>query len=161
MNTDLISKVENKFSRKDLPNFKVGDVISVGTIIREGDKKRIQKFQGLVIAITGPKSREMFTVRKISYGVGIEKTFPLNSTNISSIEVVKSGKARRAKLYYIRDRFGKLALKVKPGRPAPVIEHADDEGAVVSDEVETEEIQAENEEMEVVAEVDASEAEAA
>lgn len=126
MNTQLINKIEKSHLRTDLPNFKVGDTVTVSTIIREGDKQRIQKFKGLVISIKGSGTRKMFTVRKISYGVGVEKMFPLYSPNIESIEVDKHGKVRRAKLYYLRDRVGKLALKVKPGQPAPVIEHADE-----------------------------------
>lgn len=145
MNTALLSKIETKQVRRDLPNFKVGDLVAVDNIIREGDKKRIQVFQGLVMSIKGSGLRKMFTVRKISYGVGVEKVFPLNSTNISSIKVLKHGKGRRSKLYYLRDRIGKLALKVKPGRPAPFIEHAAEE---VTEELIQEAVEAELSEQE-------------
>lgn len=136
MNTHLIGKIENANIRKDLANFKVGDTIAVETIIREGDKQRTQTFKGLVISIKGSGTRKMFTVRKISYGVGVEKVFPLNSPNISKIEVLKSGKVRRSKLYYLRERVGKLALKVKPGQPAPVIEHEEESQEQMEDKVE-------------------------
>ncbi len=137
MNTEILNKVEKNYIRKDLPNFKVGDIVEVDVIIREGDKKRIQKFKGLVISISGSGTKKMFTVRKISYGVGVEKIFPLNSTNIAGITVIKNGKGRRSKLYYLRQRVGKLALKVKPGKPAPVIEHEEE---AQSEEVEPTEI---------------------
>jgi large subunit ribosomal protein L19 len=123
MNTAILSKIENKHLRTDLPDFNVGDTIEVNTIIREGDKQRIQAFKGLVIAIKGSGTNKMFTVRKISYGIGVEKTFPLLSKNIDSITIEKTGKVRRAKLYYLRDRVGRLALKVKPGGPVPVVEY--------------------------------------
>lgn len=119
-----IEQLEKQFARKDLPNFKVGDTVEVQTIIREGDKQRFQKFKGVVIAIHGSGSRKTFTVRKISYGVGVEKIFPWNSTNIAGIEVIKSGSVRRSRIFYMRSRIGKLAMKIKPGQPAPVIEHA-------------------------------------
>lgn len=138
MNTQKISTIEKSYIRKDLPNFKVGDTIAVDTIIREGDKQRIQTFKGLVISIKGSGTRKTFTVRKISYGVGVEKVLPWNSPNISKITVIKDGSVRRAKLYYLRDRVGKLALKVKPGKPAPVVEHEDEAQEILEQTVETE-----------------------
>jgi len=126
MNTDVMTKIEKAHLRTDLTNFKVGDTVEVDNVIREGEKKRIQKFRGLVIAIGGSGTRKMFTVRKISYGIGVEKIFPLNSPNVAAVTVLKYGKTRRSKLYYLRQRIGKLALKVKPGEPAPVIEHAEE-----------------------------------
>ncbi len=167
MNTQLIQKIENKHIRTDLPNFKVGDTVTVSTIIREGEKQRIQKFSGLVISIKGSGTRKMFVVRKISYGVGVEKNFPLYSPNIEGITVDKHGSARRAKLYYLRDRVGKLALKVKPGQPAPVIEHADlaqPDDETLSEQIEYNEAAAEDapkaektEEAEVVEEAESTE----
>jgi large subunit ribosomal protein L19 len=134
MNTGLIAKIEAPFLRKDLPNFKVGDTVEVSTIIREGGRTRSQLFRGLVIAIRGSGTRKLFTVRKISYGIGVEKSFPLLSKNIETITVIKPGKVRRAKLYYLRERVGKLALKVRPGQPAPVIEYGEESQDVLEAE---------------------------
>ena len=98
---------------KDLPNFKAGDTVSLGVRVIEGDTSRIQQFEGIVIAISsGSGTSKTFTVRKISNGVGVERIFPLHSPNLDSIKVLKKGKVRRAKLYYLRDRIGKAA-KVK------------------------------------------------
>ena len=99
--------------KQDIPEFKSGDTISVGVKVIEGEKSRIQIFKGLVIAISaGSGMGKTFTVRKISNGVGVERIFPLHSPNLDSIDVVKKGKVRRAKLYYLRNRQGKAA-KVK------------------------------------------------
>lgn len=107
MNTlDLIE--ENEI-RKDLPDFKVGDTVEVHLIIKEGEKERIQVFKGDVIAKRGSGTRATFTVRKISFGVGVERIFPLHSKMIKKIEVVRRGKVRRAKLYYLRKLRGKKA----------------------------------------------------
>ncbi|MCA9382823.1 50S ribosomal protein L19 [Candidatus Dojkabacteria bacterium] len=115
MNTELLTKIEKPFMKK-APKFQVGDTVAVYTIVREGsDKKRIQIFKGLVIAIKGSGTRKMFTVRKISAGIGVEKIFPLNSPNIEKIEVLRAGKVRRSKIYYMRDRIGKQAMKVDEG----------------------------------------------
>lgn len=112
MSEDLIrSKIESKYIVKR-PEFSVGDTVSVSTIVREKNKKRIQVFKGIVIAIKGSGLSKTFTVRKISAGIGVEKIFPLNSPNISKIEVVKKGAVRKSKLYYMRKRIGKKALKV-------------------------------------------------
>lgn len=116
---------EKKYQRK-VTNFTVGDTVAVHTVIREGDKKRIQIFKGLVISIANKGISKTFTVRKISYGVGVEKIFPMHSTNIEKIELLKQGEVRRAKLFYLRDRVGKAALKVKPGKPIVVAEGEDD-----------------------------------
>lgn len=115
MNTDLLSKVEAPFI-KTVPKFVVGDTISVHTIIRgkDGEKRRVQIFTGIVISMKGSGARRMFTVRKIgAAGIGVEKIMPLYSPNIEKIEMVKKGKVKRSKLYYLRDRVGKMALKVK------------------------------------------------
>lgn len=114
MQNRLIDLVEQKQIRKDLTAFDVGNIIKVYVKIREGEKQRIQIFEGLVIAKKSTASNETFTVRKISYGIGVERTFFLNSNIISKIEVVKENKIRRAKLYYIRNLKGKKArLKEK------------------------------------------------
>ena len=97
----------------DLPNFRSGDTISIGVKVIEGEKSRIQQFEGTVIAISSGKgTSKTFTVRKLSNGVGVERIFPFHSPNIDSIKVLKRGKVRRAKLYYLRDRVGKSA-KIK------------------------------------------------
>jgi large subunit ribosomal protein L19 len=95
--------------QRDFPEFTHGDTVKVWVKIREGDKERLQAYEGVVIARTGGGIMESFTVRKISYGEGVERVFPIHSPNISSIEVLKRGKVRRAKLYYLRDRRGKSA----------------------------------------------------
>ena len=96
--------------KQDIPEFKSGDTVSVGVKVIEGEKSRIQIFKGLVIAISaGSGMSKTFTVRKVSNGVGVERIFPLHSPNLDSIDVVKKGKVRRAKLYYLRSRKGKAA----------------------------------------------------
>ena len=95
-----------------LPQFNVGDTVKVGVKIKEGDKERVQNYEGVVIARKNGGAGESFTVRKISNGVGVERTFPLHSPLIASIEVVRKGKPRRAKLYYVRELTGKAA-KIK------------------------------------------------
>ncbi|HUH78189.1 MAG TPA: 50S ribosomal protein L19 [Devosia sp.] len=96
-------------AQRELPDFSHGDTVKVWVKIREGDKERLQAYEGVVIARSGGGIMENFTVRKISYGEGVERVFPLYSPNIASIEVLKRGKVRRAKLYYLRDRRGKSA----------------------------------------------------
>jgi large subunit ribosomal protein L19 len=104
--TDL---VEKPFLRTDLPDFRPGDSVKVHVRVVEGSRERIQVFQGVVIRRSGGGIRETFTVRKISFGVGVERTFPLHSPSIGSIELVQRGRVRRAKLYYLRDLRGKKA----------------------------------------------------
>lgn len=116
MNTELIKKVENANKPQNLPEVKVGDSVEVNTIIRDKDKKRIQKFAGIVIAIQGKGNSKTFTVRKISYGIGVEKIFPFSSTNIDGLKIIKHAKARRSKLYFLRNRIGKAAMKLKMGK---------------------------------------------
>ena len=101
--------------RSDVPDFASGDTVKVHVRVVEGNKERVQVFQGVVIRRQGAGVRETFTVRKLSYGVGVERTFPLHSPIISHIEVVSLGDVRRAKLYYLRDRIGKAA-KIKEKR---------------------------------------------
>jgi len=107
-----IKLVENSFLRNDIPQFKPGDTLRVYIKIKEGGKERIQVFEGVCIARKGGGTRETFTVRKVSFGVGVEKIFPLHSPSIEKIEVVRYGDVRRAKLYYLRELKGKKA-KVK------------------------------------------------
>lgn len=107
MNT--MQMVEEKYTRKDLEPFTVGDTIKVHVLIKEGDKERVQIFQGDVIAKRGAGMNASFTVRKISFGIGVERIFPLHSRSIKKVEVVRQTKVRRAKLYYLRNLKGKAA----------------------------------------------------
>lgn len=109
---DVIRAIEQQQIKQDIPDFKPGDNVKVHYRITEGNRERIQVFQGDVIRRHGESSRETFTVRKISFQVGVERTFPVHSPKIEKIEVVRQGKVRRAKLYYLRDKVGKAA-KIK------------------------------------------------
>src|SRR3954469_24660444 len=109
MAQDLMKLVESREARTDIPNFAPGDTVKVHVKVKEGDKERIQIFQGLEISRKGGGARQMFTVRKISGGIGVERMFPLNSPSIDHIEVERHGRVRRAKLYYLRDLRGKAA----------------------------------------------------
>ena len=109
---NIIDQIERENKKENLPEFSIGDTVKVNVKIKEGDKERIQAFEGVVIARKNGGIRETFTVRKISYGVGVEKTYPIHSPKIASIEVIRKGKPKRAKLYYVRDLTGKAA-KVK------------------------------------------------
>lgn len=109
---DVIRALEQQQIKQDIPDFKPGDNVKVHYRITEGNRERIQVFQGDVIRRHGESSRETFTVRKISFQVGVERTFPVHSPKIEKIEVVRQGKVRRAKLYYLRDKVGKAA-KIK------------------------------------------------
>ncbi|MBP2031641.1 large subunit ribosomal protein L19 [Clostridium algifaecis] len=109
---DVIKAIEAEQIRKDLPEFNVGDTVKVHVKISEGNRERIQVFEGVVLKRQNGGLRETFTVRRVAYGVGVERTFPVNAPIIDKIEVVRKGKVRRAKLYYLRDRVGKAA-KVK------------------------------------------------
>jgi large subunit ribosomal protein L19 len=118
----LIQKLEKRYQRKvDIPDFRVGDTVRVYYKVKEGNKERIQPFEGLVIRFQGTGLNRMFTVRKESFGVGIERTFPLYNPRLEKIEIVKFGKVRRAKLYYIRQLSGKAAARkikeIKPWEP--------------------------------------------
>jgi len=104
-----IDRIEAEQLRKDVPPFKPGDTVRVHVRVVEGDKERIQVFEGTVIRRSGGSSREMFTVRKTSYGVGVERTFPVHSPRVDRLEVVARGAVRRAKLYYLRERMGRAA----------------------------------------------------
>ena len=111
-NMDLIAKLTESQLKKDAVNFEVGDTVRVQAKIKEGNRERIQVFEGTVIAMKHGGIQETFTVRRVSYGVGVEKAFPVHSPNLEKVEVVRKGKVRRAKLYYLRNRVGKAA-KVK------------------------------------------------
>ena len=109
---EIIRKIETEQLKESVPSFNVGDTVRVSAKIKEGNRERIQVFEGTVIKRQNGGLRETFTVRKNSNGVGVEKTWPLHSPNVERVEVVRRGKVRRAKLYYLRDRVGKKA-KVK------------------------------------------------
>ncbi len=109
---DILKSIENEQIRTDLPKLEIGDFIKVHAKIKEGNRERIQVFEGTVIALKGSGLKETFTVRRVSYGVGVERIFPVNSPRIDHIDVVRKGVVRRAKLYYLRDRVGKAA-KIK------------------------------------------------
>jgi large subunit ribosomal protein L19 len=104
-----IEAIEQRSMRMDIPPFKAGDTLKVHVKIREGEKQRIQVFQGFVLRRQGESSRETFTVRKVSGGIGVERTFPLHSPMVDKIELVNRGRVRRAKLYYMRKLRGKAA----------------------------------------------------
>ncbi len=104
-----VRELEREYLRGDLPDFRPGDTVKVHVRVAEGEKERIQVFQGVVIARRGGGTRETFTVRKVSGGVGVERIFPLHSPSISRIEVARRGRVRRAKLYYLRELRGKAA----------------------------------------------------
>lgn len=107
--SDIIRELEKEQLRTDLPKLQIGDTVRVFVKVVEGNRERLQNFEGIVIKIQGGAVRKSFTVRRISYGVGVERTFPYNSPRIGRIEVVRHGQVRRAKLYYLRDRVGKAA----------------------------------------------------
>lgn len=109
---DLVKALSEQHVKSDLPELKIGDTVRVHAKIREGNRERIQIFEGTVIAKKGGGISETFTVRRVSYGVGVEKTFPIHSPHVEKVETVRRGKVRRAKLYYLRDRVGKRS-KVK------------------------------------------------
>ena len=104
-----LQQVESEYLRKDIPEFRSGDTLKVHVKVREGDKERIQIFQGVVIARRGTGTNESFTVRKMSGGIGVERVFPIHSPILDSIEVLRRGRVRRAKLYYLRGLRGKAA----------------------------------------------------
>ena len=109
---EIIRALEREQLRSDIPAFRVGDTVRVFVKVVEGSRERLQAFEGTVIARRNGSVRETFTVRRVSYGVGVEKTFPIHSPHVQKVEIVRRGKVRRAKLYYLRDRVGK-ASKVK------------------------------------------------
>jgi large subunit ribosomal protein L19 len=112
---DLVKIIESEQLRKDIPDFNVGDTVKVHVNIKEGNRERVQVYEGVVLKRQGGGLTETFTVRRISYGVGVERTFPVHSPKLAKIEVVRRGKVRRAKLNYLRGRVGKAA-KIKEVR---------------------------------------------
>ena len=110
--SEIIRSIERQQLRTDLPSFRVGDTLRVFVKVVEGSRERLQAFEGVVIAKRNGSSRETFTVRRVSYGIGVERTFPLHSPRVDHIEVIRRGKGRRAKLYYLRSLQGKAA-KIK------------------------------------------------
>lgn len=113
--SNIIDALEKEGMRTDLPQINIGDTIKVWVKVVEGNRERLQGFEGVVIARKNGGIRETFTVRKISYGVGVERTFPMHSPKIDHIDIVRNGQVRRAKLYYLRERTGKAA-KVKDAK---------------------------------------------
>jgi large subunit ribosomal protein L19 len=118
MNKQIISTIEREQMKSDVASFRVGDGVRVHTIVKEGDKERVQIFSGIVIARRGTLLNASFTVRRISYGEGVERVFPLHSPRIAKIEVETPGTARRSKLYYLRDRKGKSAMAIRTKKAA-------------------------------------------
>ncbi len=116
MKNRLIAQVEESGLKKEVPQFEIGDTVDVHQRILEGQKERVQVFSGVVIARSGEGMRSMFTVRRIVQGEGVERQFPLHSPRISKIEVKRTGRVRRAKLYYLRDRVGK-ATRLRERKP--------------------------------------------
>ena len=106
---DVVSQIEAAQSKKDFPTLRPGETVRVHVKVVEGEKERTQVFEGIVIGLSGGSNRATFTVRKVSYGVGVERIFPLHSPRIEKVEVVSRGQVRRAKLYYLRERSGKAA----------------------------------------------------
>ncbi len=115
MNHNILKKVEETSLKKEVPQFDIGDTVEVHTLILDGEKERTQIFNGVVIAKSGSGAREMFTVRRIVQGEGVERKFPIHSPKIDKVVVKRSGVVRRAKLYYLRDRIGK-AVRLRERR---------------------------------------------
>ncbi len=138
---DIINKIEQEQLRDDIPDFNPGDTVKLEIKVKESDKERIQPFEGIVIRRQGSGSRETFTVRKFSHGVGVERTFPLHSPNLANIEVVREGDVSRAKLYYLRERRGKAA-RVKERKRARLLEMEGVESIEDLDEEALEELEA-------------------
>ena len=144
---DIIKSIEHEQLKNKVPVLKIGDTVRVHARIKEGNRQRIQVFEGIIIKKQGGGVNETFTVRRISYGVGVEKTFLIHSPNVEKVEVVRVGKSRRAKLYYLRDRVGKAAkTKEKVGARIETLMHT------VKEEVE-EVVPGENDEVEEVTEL--------
>lgn len=104
-----LERIERSLTKKTMPAFQIGDTVRVHVKVVEGEKERIQVFEGTVIARKGARNSETFTVRKVSYGVGVERIFPVHSPIVTKVDVVRQGKVRRAKLYYLREKKGKFA----------------------------------------------------
>ncbi|HEX2985536.1 MAG TPA: 50S ribosomal protein L19 [Caproiciproducens sp.] len=109
---DALKQIAQDSVKTEMPKFEIGDTVRINVNIREGERERIQVFEGTVIARKGSGISETFTVRRVSYGVGVERVFPIHSPNVKGVEIIRKGRVRRAKLYFLRDRVGKAA-KVK------------------------------------------------
>ncbi|OGC03555.1 50S ribosomal protein L19 [candidate division WOR-1 bacterium RIFOXYA12_FULL_43_27] len=117
LNKNAIKEIEQKEMKKEIPEFNVGDTVKVFSEIREGDKKRMQGFEGIVIKRQGGTgSRATFVVRRLVQGVGVERTFPLHSPKVGQVKVMKKGRVRRAKLYYLRKRIGSAATRIEEAK---------------------------------------------
>ena len=148
---NVLDVVDAASLRKDIPSFRSGDELKVHVRVIEGNKSRIQVFQGVVIARSGSGIRESFTIRKISYGVGVERTFPVHTPVIERIEIIRHGSARRAKLYYLRKLTGKATkIKERRGADGEIIVEPEYVPPVVSKKVE---VPVEGEAVEPVAQV--------
>jgi len=112
---NIIEEIENSKLKKELPSYKAGDTVKVNVKVSEGNRDRIQIFEGVIIATNGVALNKTITVRKLSFGIGVERIFPVHAPIVDSIEVIRKGKVRRSKLYYLRDRVGK-ATKIKEDR---------------------------------------------
>jgi large subunit ribosomal protein L19 len=143
--SNVIDSIERAQLRDGIPQFKAGDTVRVHFQVIEGQRRRVQVFEGIVIKRQGPGVRETFTVRKQSFGVGVERTFPLHSPKIDRIEVMAIGDVRRAKLYYLRDKVGKKARvrekQQRPGQAAAAAAAASQEAPVASEPAEAEQPQ--------------------
>ncbi len=106
---DLINAIEQEYLKQELPKLRIGDYVKVHVKVTEGNRERIQIFEGTIIAMRGTGINRAFTVRRLSFGVGVERVFPLHSPKVADVEIIRRGKIRRAKLYYLRDRVGKAA----------------------------------------------------
>jgi len=133
MTAKIMEKVEQAYIRKDRPEFRVGDTVSVIMRIVEGEKERTQAFSGTVISRKGKGTNEMFTVRRIVNNEGVERIFPLNSPQVLNVKVVRSGRVRRAKLYYLRDRLGK-AVRLRDKHKHLISESAESAAEVTTAE---------------------------
>ncbi len=109
---DMVKNLSDSYMKKDVPAVEIGSTVRVNVKIREGERERIQAFEGTVIAKNGSGIAETFTVRRVSYGVGVERVFPIHSPNVADVVTIRKGRVRRSKLYYLRNRLGKAA-KVK------------------------------------------------
>jgi len=151
---NVLDAVDAASLRKDIPSFRSGDELKVHVRVIEGSKSRIQVFQGVVIARSGSGIRESFTIRKISYGVGVERTFPVHTPVIEKIEIVRHGSARRAKLYYLRKLTGKATkIKERRGADGEIINEPAYEAPIVTAKVSVPEVGQAPTVEEVVAEV--------
>jgi large subunit ribosomal protein L19 len=151
---DIIKSIEHEQLKAKIPDLKVGNTVKVHVRIKEGNKERIQVFEGIIIKVQGSGVNKTFTVRKLSYGVGVEKTFLIHSPLVEKVEVVRVGKARRAKLFYLRDRVGKAA-KTKEIAGARI---ENKEIIIKGEEVKAEVVETENVETEEATEVQTAEA---